>query len=87
MRAHLLRDDPVAKAKTTTNLVRCRCPTIELSDANRFMIRHLAACRHLAWRSTCILGCRFHVRDLIGHGELQRVHTTSGPLLRAVKRN
>jgi membrane protein YdbS with pleckstrin-like domain len=33
------------------------------------------------------LGCRFHVRDLIGHGELQRVHTTSGPLLRAVKRS
>lgn len=32
------------------------------------------------------LDVRFHVRDLVGHGDLERVATTAGPLLRAVKR-
>ena len=32
-----------------------------------------------------LLDVRFHVRDLIGMGGLERVQTTSGPLLRAPK--
>ena len=33
-----------------------------------------------------LMDMRFHVRDLIGMGALQRVQTTSGALLRAPKR-
>ena len=33
-----------------------------------------------------VLGIRFHVRDLLGSATLQQMQTTSGPLLRLVKR-
>ena len=33
-----------------------------------------------------LMDMRFHVRDLIGMGALQRVQTTSGTILRAPKR-
>lgn len=33
------------------------------------------------------LGIRWHVRDLLGSGALQQLDTTSGPLLRIVKRH
>ena len=55
--------------------VQCRCATWTSGCKNAWLDAHVQ------------LNCRFHVRDLIGHGELQRVHTTSGPLLRTVKRN
>ena len=32
------------------------------------------------------LDVRFHIRDLLGLGDVQRVATTAGPLLRLVKR-
>ena len=32
------------------------------------------------------LGMQFHVRDLLGNGQLQKSSTTSGPLLRVVKK-
>jgi serine/threonine-protein kinase 19 len=33
------------------------------------------------------LGVRWHARDLLGSGALQQLDTTSGPLLRIVKRH
>ncbi len=32
-----------------------------------------------------LLDIRFHVRDLVGHGHADRIQTTAGVLLRAVK--
>jgi serine/threonine-protein kinase 19 len=32
------------------------------------------------------LGMQFHIRDLLGNGQLQKSSTTSGPLLRVVKK-
>ena len=33
-----------------------------------------------------LLDTRFHIRDLVGSGALERIETTAGPLLRAIKR-
>lgn len=45
-------------------------------------------CREVAGRrlQRSQLDMRFHIRDLIGLGDVQRVATTAGPLLRLVKR-
>ncbi len=32
------------------------------------------------------MGMQFHIRDLLGSGQLQKSTTTSGPLLRIVKK-
>lgn len=32
------------------------------------------------------MGMHFHIRDLLGSGQLQKSNTTSGPLLRIVKK-
>ena len=32
------------------------------------------------------LGMQYHIRDLLGSGQLQKSNTTSGPLLRVVKK-